>query len=103
MDSKLCSHDSFIELGHHLLEKYFGVNPNTPQILVRNNEESIYFHNNPNQMNSISSEAIFLDRIGAEFVIYQNTVAGTEITDDFDVLDWFQIHKMKPPMLTRSA
>ena len=24
MESKLCSHDVFIELGHHLLEKFFG-------------------------------------------------------------------------------
>ena len=42
-------------------------------------------------MHSISSEEILLDRIDAKFVIYQNTVAGTEITDDFDVLNWFQI------------
>ena len=26
IDSKFCSHDVFIELGHHLLNKYFGVN-----------------------------------------------------------------------------
>ena len=54
-------------------------------------------------MHSLSSEAILLERIGAEFVIYQNTVAGTEITDGFDVLNWFQIHQIKPPMLTRFA
>ena len=40
---------------------------------------------------------------GAEFVIYQNIFAGTEITDDFDVLNWFQIQKMQFPMLTRFA
>ena len=65
------------------------VRPNNPQILVRNNEDYLYFHNNPNRMHSLSSEAILLDSIGAEFVIYQATVAGTEITDDFDVLNWF--------------
>ena len=52
-------------------------------------------------MHSISAEAIILERIGAEFIIYQNTVAGTEITDDFDVLNWFHIHQMKSSMLTR--
>ena len=28
-------------------------------------------------------------------------VAGTEITDDFDVLNWFQIQQMQFPMMTR--
>ena len=60
---------------------------NTPQILVRNNEDSLYFHNNPNRMHSLLSEAIFLGSIGAEFIIYQNMVSGTEITDYFDVLN----------------
>ena len=54
-------------------------------------------------MHSLSSEAILLERIGAEFVIYQNTVAGTGITDDFDVLNWFQIRQMKFTMLKRFA
>ena len=54
-------------------------------------------------MRSLSSEAILLERISAEFFIYQNMVAGTEITDDFDVLNWFQIQKMKFPILTRFA
>ena len=63
------------------------VHPNTPHILVRNNEYSLYFCNNPNHIHSLSSEAILLERIGAEFVIYQNMVAGTEITDDFEVLN----------------
>ena len=76
------------------------VHTNTPQILVRNNEDSLYFNKNPNRMHSSSSEAIILERIVAEFVIYQNTVAGTEITDDFYVLNWSQIQKTKFPMLT---
>ena len=54
-------------------------------------------------MHSLSSEAILLEKIRAEFVIYQNMVAGTEITDDLDVLNWFQIHKLQLPMLTRFA
>ena len=40
-------------------------------------------------MHSLSSEAIVLESIGAKFVIYQNMVARTEITDDFDVLNCF--------------
>ena len=54
-------------------------------------------------MHSLPPEAILLERIRADFVIYQNMVAGTEITDDFDVLNWFQIQKMQFPMLTRFA
>ena len=52
-------------------------------------------------MNSLSSEAILLERIGAEFVIYQNMVAGTENTDDFDLLNWFQIQQIQFPVLAR--
>ena len=79
------------------------VHPNTPQILVSKNAYSLYFNNNPNRMHYLSSEAIILERIGDEFFIYQNTVAGTEITDDFYMLNWFQIQQMKFPMLTRFA
>ena len=79
------------------------VHPNTSHILVRKTEDYLYFHNNPNRMHSLLSEAILLDRIRYEFVIYQNMVSGTEITDDFYVLNWFQIQKMQFPMLTRFA
>ena len=54
-------------------------------------------------MHSILSEAILLDRIGDEFVIYQNTVAGIEITDDFHVLNLFQVQQIKFPMMTISS
>ena len=40
-----------------------------------------------------------MERIGVELVIYQNTVAGTQITDDFDVLNWFQMQQMQFPIL----
>ena len=52
-------------------------------------------------MHSLLSEAILLESIGAKFVIYQNMVAGTETTDDFDVLNWFQIQQIQFPMLKR--
>ena len=51
----------------------------------------------------LSTEAILLERIRAEFFIYLNMVAVKEITDDFDVLNWFQIQRMQFPMLTRFA
>ena len=54
-------------------------------------------------MHSLLFEATLLERIRAKFVIYQNMVAGTEITDDFDVLNWFQIQQIQPPMLTHFA
>ena len=54
-------------------------------------------------MHSLSSEAILLERIGSEFVIYQNRVTGKEITEYFDVLNWFQIQQIKFPVLTRFA
>ena len=53
------------------------VNPNTPHILVGNNEEYIYLHNKPNRTHSLLAEEILLKRIGTKLVIYQNTVAGT--------------------------
>ena len=87
----------------YIVSEKLAVHPNTPQILVCNNEDSPYFHNNPNRMHSLSSEATLLERIRAKFVIYQYMVAGTEITDDFDVLNWFQIQKMQFPMLTLFA
>ena len=59
----------------YTMDAEIAVHPNTTQILVRNNEEYLYFHNNPNCMQYILSEAILLEKIGAEFVIYQNTVA----------------------------
>ena len=79
------------------------VNPKIPQTLVGNNEEYLYFHNKPNCMQYLSAEAILLERIGAKFVIYQNTVPGTVITDNFEVMNWFQIQQMKFLILTRFA
>ena len=54
-------------------------------------------------MHSLLSEAILLERIGADFFIYHNTVEGRDITDDFDVLNWFQIQEMKLPTMTQFA
>ena len=79
------------KLYEYIMDAELVVHPNTPNILVRKNEYSLFFHNKTNRMDSISYEAILLDRIGAEFVIYQDMVTGTEITDDFDAMNWFQI------------
>ena len=89
------------KLYEYIISAELVVHSNTPHILVRNNEYSLYFNINTNHMHSLSSEAILLERIHAEFVIYQNMVAGKEITDDFDVLNWFRIQQMQFPMLTR--
>ena len=91
------------KLCEYIMDAELSVHPNTPHILVRNNGDYLYFNKNPKRMHYLSSEEILLDRINAEFIIYQNTVAGTEITDDFDVLNWFHTQQMKFPMLTCSA
>ena len=103
VDTKALIQQMMPKLYEYIMAAELSVHPNTPKILVCNNEESIYFHNNLNRMHYLSSEAILLETIVAEFVIYQNTIAGTEITDDFDVLNWFQIQQMKFPILTRFA
>ena len=99
IDTKVLVQKMMTKFYEYIMVAELPVHQNTPHILARNNEDSLYFHNNHNRMHSLSSEAILLDRIGANFVIYQNTVAGKEITDDFDVPNWFQIQKMQFPML----
>ena len=103
VDTKTLFQKMISKFYEYIMAAELAVHPNSPQIIVRNNEDSLYFNNNHNCMHSLSSEAILLERIRAEFVIYQNMVAGTEITDDFDVLNWFQIQKIQFPMLTRFA
>ena len=63
------------------------VNKIKTQIIVGNNQKSLYFHNNHNHMHYILSGAILLGSIFTEFIIYQNSVSGTEITDNFYVMD----------------
>ena len=96
MDTKALVQQMMPKFYEYIMAAEFSVHQNTPHILVHNNEESLYFHNNPNHIHSISSEAILLERIDAEFVIYQNMVVGTEITGNFDVLNWFKIQQMPP-------
>ena len=85
----------------YIMATEHSVNPNTPHILVGNNQESLYFHNNPNRRYSLSAESILLERIDARFFTYQNLVTGVEITDAFNVPHWFQKPKTKFSMLTR--
>ena len=61
----------------YIMAAELSVHPNIPQIIVSNNAYSLYFNNNHKRMRSLSSEAILLKRIGAEFFIYQNMVFGT--------------------------
>ena len=88
VDTKVLVQKTMPKFYEYIMAAELDVHPNTPHILVRNNEDYLYFNNNPNRMHSLSSEAILLERIGAKFVIYQNTVSVTEITDDFYVPNW---------------
>ena len=83
MDTKTLVQQIMPNLYEYIMAAELAVNPNTPQILVGNNDESLYLHNNPNCMHYLSSEAVLLESIGAKFFIYQNTVYGIEIIDDF--------------------
>ena len=90
MDTKTLVQKMIIKFYEYIMAAELSVNPNTPFILVGNNKEYLYFPNNHRCMHSLLSEAILLDRNGSKFVIHQNTVAGTEITDNFGFLNWFQ-------------
>ena len=87
IDTKVLVQQMMPKFYEYIMAAELYVHPNTSLILLRNNGDYLYFHNIPNRMYSLSSEAILLERISAEFVIYQNMVAGTEITDDFDILN----------------
>ena len=100
MDTKNIFHKMITKLFEYIMAAELAASTNTPQIMARNKQESLYIHKKPYHTHSISAEAILFERIDAEFIIYQNTVDRTEITDDFDVLNWFQIQKIKFPMLT---
>ena len=89
IDNKVLVQPMMPKFYEYIMSEELAVHTNTPHTVVGKNEESLYSHNNHNRVYSLSSEAILLERIGADFVIYPNTVAGTEITDYFDVLNWF--------------
>ena len=91
IDTKLIVQKIIDKFYEYIMDAKLAINPNNPHILVRSNGDSLYSHNKPKRMHSLSSKAILLERIGSKFVIYQNTVYGTEVTDDSDVLNWFQI------------
>ena len=101
MDTRILVQKMMPKFYEYSMSEELSVNKNTPQIIVGKNEEYLYFHNNYNRMHSLLAKAILLERIGAMFIIYQNMVAGKEITDDFDVLNWFQIKQTRLPMMTQ--
>ena len=103
IDTKVLFQKMMPKLYEYIMTAELYFRPNTPQILVHNKKDSLYVHNNPNRMHSLSFEATLLERIGAKFSINQNKVAGTEITNDFDVINWFQIQEMQFSILTRFA
>ena len=77
MDTETLVQQMMPKLYEYIMAEELAVNPNTSQIIVGKNEESLYFYNKPNSMHSLLSELIILERSGAEFIIYQNTAAGT--------------------------
>ena len=77
IDTKVLFQKMMPKFYEYITAAELAVHLNTPQILVRNNEDSLYFNNNPNRKHSLLSEAILLERIRAELIIYQNMVAGT--------------------------
>ena len=91
VDTKTLVQHMIPKFYEYIMDAELAANPNTPQKLVGNNKESLYLYNNPNHIYSLSAEEIVLVRIGAEIIIYRNTVSGTEITDYFDVVNSFQI------------
>ena len=93
MDTKVLVQKMTPKFYEQIMAAELSVHTNTPQILVRTNEESLYFHNNPKRMHSLSSEEILLERIGAKFIIYQNAFVGTEITDYFVVSGTNSVHQ----------
>ena len=60
IDTKVLVQQMMPKFYEYIMAAELAVHPNTPQILVRNNEDSLYFNNNPNCMHSLSSEAILL-------------------------------------------
>ena len=69
IDIKLLVQMIMTKFYEYIMATELVVHTNTPHILVCNNEDSLYFNNNPNRMHSISSEAILLEGIGSKFII----------------------------------
>ena len=89
VDTKTLVHQMMPKFYEYIMATELAANPNTTHILVGTNKESLYLHNNPDSMRFLFDETILLDTIGAKFVIYQNTIAGTKITDHFDRMNCF--------------
>ena len=72
VDTKTIVHQMMPKFYDSIMTEELAFGTNTPQILMGNNQESLYLHNNPNHRHSLSAESILLERIDAEFVTYQN-------------------------------
>ena len=60
IDTKVLVQQMMPKFYEYIMDVELAVHPNTPHILVCNNEDYLYFNNNPNRMHSILSEAILL-------------------------------------------
>ena len=70
IDTKVLVQKMIPNFYEYIMVSELDAHPNTPQILVHNNKDYLYLHNNPICMHSLSYEAILLERIGAELIIY---------------------------------
>ena len=77
MDTKKIVQQVIPKFYDYIVAAELSENQNTPLIIVGNNQEYLYFHNNPNNRDSPMYEAIILDKIDAEFFKHQNAAAGT--------------------------
>ena len=67
VDTKKIVQRMMPKLYYYIMAAELSVNPKTTHILVENNQESLYSHNNPNPRHSISAEAILLEMIDGRF------------------------------------
>ena len=67
IDTKVLFQQMMPKFYQYIMAAELAVHPNTSHILVRNNEDSLYFNNKPNCMHSLLSGAILLERIRANF------------------------------------
>ena len=56
LGTKKTVHQMMPKFYDYIMAAELSVNPRTPQILVGNNKDSLYFHNKPNRRHSLSAD-----------------------------------------------
>ena len=70
IDTKVLVQKMIPNFYEYIMVSELDAHPNTLQILVHNNKDYLYLHNNPIRTHYLSYEAIILEKIGAELIIY---------------------------------